>query len=167
MRYEVVQAREVADGGNVISNQIVRLTNKKAREAGVPDIRRIEYRDPASGKLYVFITNHKGWSAQTVADIYKSRWEVELFFKWIKQNLKVRSVLGHTINAVATQIFVALCIYLLIAYQKFLSQTGYGLQAVFRLMQLNAFVRKPIADLLCPRKAEPPDPQFDLTLRAA
>ena len=167
MRYEVVQAREVADSGNVISDQIVRLTNKKAREAGVHDIRRIEYRDPASGKLYVFITNHKGWSAHTVADIYKSRWEVELFFKWIKQNLKIRSVLGHTINAVATQIFVALCIYLLIAYQKFVSQTGYGLQAVFRLMQLNAFVRKPIADLLCPRKAEPPDPQFDLTLRAA
>ena len=74
MRYEVVQAREVADGGNVISDQIVRLTNKKAREAGVPDIRRIEYRDPETGKLYVFITNHKGWSAQAVADTYKSRW---------------------------------------------------------------------------------------------
>jgi putative transposase len=167
MRYEVVQTREVADGGNVISDQIVRLTSKKARDAGVPDIRRIEYCDPETGKLYVFITNHKGWSAQTVADIYKSRWEVELFFKWIKQNLKIRSVLGHTINAVATQIFVALCIYLLIAYQKFVSRTGYGLQAVFRLVQLNAFTRKSIAELLCPRKAEPPDPQFDLTLRAA
>ena len=167
MRYEVVAPREVADDGNVISDQIVRLTNKKARDAGVSDIRRIEYRDPDTGKLYVFITNHKGWSAQTVADIYKSRWEVELFFKWIKQNLKIRSVLGHTINAVATQIFVALCIYLLIAYQKFVSRTGYGLQAVFRLVQLNAFTRKPIADLLCPRKAEPPDPQLDFTLRAA
>ena len=167
MRYEVVAPREVADGGNVISDQIVRLTNKKAREAGVPDIRRIEYLDPETGKLYVFITNHQGWSAQTVADIYKSRWEVELFFKWIKQNLKIRSVLGHTINAVATQIFVALCIYLLIAYQKFVSRTGYGLQAVVRLVQLNAFTRKPIADLLCPRKAEPPDPQLGFTLRAA
>ncbi len=167
MRYEVVQTREVADDGNVISDQVVRLTNKKAREAGVPDIRRVEYRDPESGKLYVFITNHKGWCPQTVADIYKSRWEVELFFKWIKQNLKIRSVLGHTINAVATQIFVALCIYLLIAYQKFVSRTKYGLQAVFRLVQLNAFTRKPIADLLCPRKAGPPDPQFDLTLWAA
>ena len=167
MRYEVVAPREVADAGTVISDQIVRLTNKKAREAGVPDIRRIAYRDPETGKLYVFITNHKGWSAQTVADIYKSRWEVELFFKWIKQNLKIRSVLGHTINAVATQIFVALCIYLLIAYQKFVSRTGYGLQAVFRLVQLNAFTRKPIAELLCPRKAEPPDPQLDLMLRAA
>jgi putative transposase len=83
--------------------------NTKPRDAGVPDTRRIEYRDPASGKLYVVITHHKGWSAQTVADIYKSRWEVELFFKWIKRNPKIRSVLGHTINAVATQVFVALC----------------------------------------------------------
>jgi hypothetical protein len=167
MQYEIVQSNEVADGGHIISDQIVRLLNKKAREAGVPDIRRIAYRDPETGKLYVFITNHLDWPAQTVADIYKSRWEVELFFKWIKQNLKIRSVLGHTINAVATQIFVALCIYLLIAYQKFVSQTGYGLQAVFRLVQLNAFTRKRIADLLCPRKAGPPDPQLDLMLRAA
>ena len=167
MRYEVVLPREVTDGGNGISDQIVRLTNQKAREAGVPDIRRIEYRDSETDKLYVFITNHKGWSAQTVADIYKSRWEVELFFKWIKQNLKIRSVLGHTINAVATQIFVALCVYLMVAYQKFVSQTGYGLQGVFRLVQINAFTRQPIAELLCPRKAEPPDPQFDFTLRAA
>lgn len=89
-------------------------------------------------------------SSQTVADIYKSRWEVELFFKWIKQNLKIKSVLGHSFNAVASQIFVALCVYLLIAFQKFLSQTAYGLQAVFRLVQLNASVRKPINDLLCP-----------------
>ena len=167
MQYEIVQSNEVADGSHVISDLIVRLLNKKARAAGVPDIRRIAYRDPETGKLYVFITNHLDWPAQTVADIYKSRWEVELFFKWIKQNLKIRSVLGHTINAVATQIFVALCIYLLIAYQKLVSQTGYGLQAVFRLVQLNAFTRKPIADLLCPRTAGPPDPQLDLMLRAA
>jgi putative transposase len=86
----------------------------------------------------VFITAHDGWSAQTVADIYKSRWEVELFLTCIKQNLKIRSVLGHTINAVARQIFVALCSFLLIAYQKFVSETGYGLQAVFRLVQINA-----------------------------
>jgi putative transposase len=167
MRYEVVQTREVADGGNVISDQVVRLTSRKARDAGVPDIRRIEYRDPETGKFYVFITNHKCWSAQTVADIYKSRWEVELFFKWIKQNLKIRSVLGHTINAVATQIFVALCIYLLIAYQKFVSKTGYGLQTVFRLVQLNAFTRKSIAELLSPQKAERPSPQLCFMLSAA
>ena len=67
----------------------------------------------------------------------------------------------------ATQMLVALCVYLLIAYQKFISQTRYGLQAVFRLMQFSAFVRNSIADLLYPRKSEPPNPQLDLSLRAA
>ena len=165
--HEVIKTRPVAPGGAVIRDQIVRLGNKRARQAGAYDIRRVEYRDPESGKTYVFITNQREWSAQTVADIYKSRWEVELFFKWIKQNLKIRSVLGQTINAVASQIFVALCVYLLTAFQKFVSRTAYGLQAVFRLVQLNAFVRKPIRELLCPRKQEPPDPQFHLALRAA
>ena len=167
MLYDVVKTRPVAEGGRVISDQIVRLSNKRARQAGAYDIRRVEYRDQESGKTYVFITNQKTWSAQTVADIYKSRWEVELFFKWIKQNLKIKSFLGHTINAVASQVFVALCLYLLIAFQKFVSRTTYGLQAVFRLVQFNAFVRKPIVDLLCPRKQEPPDPQMTFTLRAA
>jgi hypothetical protein len=167
MQYEVVKTRPVAESGSIISDQIVRLSNKRARRAGAYDVRRVEYRDPVSGKTYVFITNQKTWSAQTVADIYQSRWEVELFFKWVKQNLKIKSVLGHTINAVASQIFVALCVYLLVAFQKFVSQTAYGLQAVLRLVQLNAFVRKPIADFLCPRKQEPPDLQIALMLRAA
>jgi len=167
MLYEVIKTQAVAEGGPIISDQIVRLSNKRARQAGAYDIRRVEYRDPETGKVYVFITNQKTWSAQTVADIYKSRWEVELFFKWIKQNLKIKSFLGHTINAVASQIFVALCVYLLTAFQKFVSGTAYGLQAVFRLVQLNAFVRKPFADLLCPRKREPPDLQMAFRLRAA
>jgi len=167
MQYEVVKTRPVAESGSIISDQIVRLSNKRARRAGAYDVRRVEYRDPVSGKTYVFITNQKTWSAQTIADIYQSRWEVELFFKWVKQNLKIKSVLGHTINAVASQIFVALCVYLLVAFQKFVSQTAYGLQAVLRLVQLNAFVRKPIADFLCPRKQEPPDLQIALMLRAA
>ena len=167
MRYELVHTRQVVREGNVISDQIIRLSNKLARQAKAHDIRRVEYRDPENDKTYVFITNQMAWSAQTVADIYKSRWEVELFFKWIKQNLKIRSFLGHTINAVASQIFVALCVYLLIAFQKFVSRTCYGLQAVFRLMQLNAFVRQPIVNLLCPRKQAPPDPQMAFSLRAA
>ena len=167
MCHEVVRELPVTPGGPVVRDQIVRLTNRQARKAGAYDIRRVEYLDEQEGKTYVFITNQKTWSAQTVADIYKSRWEVELFFKWIKQNLKIRSFLGQTLNAVATQIFVALCLYLLIAFQKFLSRSGYGLQAIFRLIQLNAFVRKPITELICPRKQAPPDPQIKLKLRAA
>ena len=167
MLYDVVKTMPTAEDGAVIRDQIVRLTNKRARQAGAYDIRRVEYRDPENGKDYVFITNQRRWSAQTVADVYKSRWEVELFFKWIKQNLKIKSFLGHTINAVASQVFVALCMYLLLAFLKFVSRTRYGIQAIFRLVQLNAFVRKPVADLLCRQNKEPPDPQLGLRLRAA
>ncbi|MEJ2310499.1 MAG: transposase [Gammaproteobacteria bacterium] len=99
--------------------------------------------------------------------MYKSRWEVELFFKWIKQNLKIKSFLGQSLNAVASQVFVALCVYLLVAFQKFVSRTAYGLKAVFRLVQFNAFVRKRISELLCPLREQPLDPQLGLRLRAA
>jgi len=97
----------------------------------------------------------------------KARWEVERFFKWIKQNLKIRSFLGHSMNAVASQIFVALCVYLLVALQKFLSRSAMGIQAVLRLVQLSLFQRRPLADLLSGRKHDPPDPQMPLRLRAA
>jgi putative transposase len=81
MLYEVVETRPVAKDSAVISDQIVRLSSKRARQAGAYDIRRVEYRDSESGKVYVFITNQRNWSAQTVADLYKSRWEVELFLQ--------------------------------------------------------------------------------------
>jgi len=71
----------------------------------LPPIRRIGYRDPETGKHYVFITNQFKWSAQTIADIYKQRWQVELFFKWIKQNLKIKAFLGVSQNAVRNQAF--------------------------------------------------------------
>ncbi|MGB5450881.1 MAG: transposase, partial [Sedimenticolaceae bacterium] len=130
-------------------------------------IRRVEYIDADTDKRYVFITNHMRWSARTVADIYKSRWEVELFFKWIKQNLKIKSVIGHTINAVATQIFVALSVYLLMAYLKFVSQSAFGIQSILRLLQMNLFLRRPLDQLLHKWKADPPPPQTAFSLRFA
>ena len=127
---------------------------------------RHRYRDPETGKLHVFLTKHRRWAAQTVADTYKSRWEVELFFNWLEQNPKIRSFLGHSMNAVASQGFVALCVYLLVAFQKFVSRSAMGIQAVLRLVQLSLFQRKPSTDLLRGRK-QPPDPQVPLRLRSA
>jgi hypothetical protein len=167
MVHEVVKTLPVPEDGPVLQDQIIRLTSRKALQAELPEIRRVEYRDPETGKVYVFLTNHRRWAAQTVADIYKSRWEVELFFKWIKQNLKIRSFLGHSMNAVASQIFVALCVYLLVAFQKFVSRSAMGIQAVLRLVQLSLFQRKPLADLLRGRKQDPPNPKVPLRLRAA
>ena len=151
----------------MISDQLICLTSARALKATLKPIRRVVYVDADTNKRYEFITNQMRWSAQTVADIYKSRWEIELFFKWIKQNLKIKSVLGHTVNAVATQVFVALCVYLLMAYLKFVSRSAYGIQAILRLLQMNLFMRRSVDQLLHKQKADPPSLQAAFSLRFA
>ena len=111
-------------------------------------MRRIGYRDPETGKRYVFLTNNFKLAAKTIADIYKARWQVELFFKWIKQNLKIKSFVGTSKNAVMTQIWIALCVYLLLAFIKFQSKLKKSMQQILRLLQLNLFEKRDLMALL-------------------
>ena len=83
--------------------------NNAVKKCPIP-LRRIVYRDIDTGKQYIFLTNHFKLAAKTIADVYKARWQVELFFKWIKQNLKIKSFVGTSKNAVMTQIWIALCV---------------------------------------------------------
>jgi len=161
--YRVVKRRPVAPGSNVTSDQTIEYTGNNAWQAGLVPVRRIGYRDPETNKHYVFITNQFKWSAQTIADIYKQRWQVELFFKWIKQNLRIKAFLGISENAVMTQILVALCLYLLLAYLKFQSRIGKSLQQMARLLQMNLFIRRPLLELLQPVQ-QPPPPYTQLRL---
>ena len=112
--------------------------------------RRIDYVDPETGNEYQFLTNSTKLKASEVAAIYKERWKIELFFKWIKQNLKVKTFLGTSENAVLTQLWIALCIYLLLAYLKFRAKLGLSLSSILRLLQLNLFDRRLLIDLLKP-----------------
>ena len=160
--YRVVKRRPVTPNSNVTSDQVIEYTGKKAQETGLPPVRRVGYRDPETGKHYVFITNQFQWSAQTIADIYKQRWQVELFFKWIKQNLKIKAFLGTSENAVMTQVLVALCLYLLLAYLKFQSRISKSLQQITRLLQMNLFTRRSLWELLQPVQLPPPP---DLQMR--
>jgi Transposase DDE domain/Domain of unknown function (DUF4372) len=163
--YRVIERRPVAHDSPVTSDQVIEYIGKKAREDGLPPLRRIGFRDPATGKHYVFITNQFKWSAQTIADIYQQRWQVELFFKWIKQNLKIKAFLGISQNAVMTQVLVALCLYLLLAYLKFQSRVSKSLQQILRLLQTNLFIRRPLLELLKPLQPQPPpQPQLRLGL---
>ena len=163
--YRVVERRPVAPDANVTSDQTIEYTGKSVQKKNLPPVRRIGYRDPETNKHYVFITNQFKWSAQTIADIYKQRWQVELFFKWIKQNLKIKAFLGISENAVMTQILVALCVYLLLAYLKFQSRIGKSLQQITRLLQMNLFIRRPLLELLQPaQQPPPPDSQLRLGL---
>ena len=97
-----------------------------------------------------FLTNNFRLAARTIAAIYKARWQVELFFKWIKQNLRVKSFVGTSRNAVMTQIWIAICVRLLLAYINFANKSTWNLTAILRLLQLNLFERRPLLDLLRP-----------------
>ncbi len=92
-------------------------------------------------------------SAKTIADIYKSRWQIELFFKWIKQNLKIKTFIGTSKNAVMTQIWIAMCVYLILSYLKFQSRLKKSLQQILRVLQLNLFEKR---DLMALLRGDPP-----------
>jgi IS4 transposase len=108
----------------ITSDQVIELTGLQLKNKAMPRLRRIGYRDADSGKHYVYLTNHFKLSARTIADVYKDRWQVELFFKAIKQNLKIHAFVGNSRNAVLTQIWIALCTYLILSYLKLLSKTA-------------------------------------------
>jgi putative transposase len=150
--YEVLERHSVNKTQGLLSDQTIRLTGAKALECPFP-LRRIAYRDPASGKRYVFLTNHFNLSAKTIPDIYKERWQIEIFFRWIKQNLKIKAFIGNSENAVLSQIFAALIVYLLLCYLKFLCNLGITLQTLMRLLQLNLFRTCPFKELFEPPSA--------------
>ena len=151
---EIVERHDTCGLTSVEGDETIRLTGLRARPHDMPLLRRVIWRDAETGKLYSFLTNVFHLDATTIAEIYKARWQIELFFKWIKQNLKIKAFLGTTRNAILTQIWVALCIALLIAYAKFLSRTHLSAQAVLRLLQLNLFLKRDLHDLV---RGLPPD----------
>jgi putative transposase len=134
-RYEVLEHRQVNKRQGLLSDQTIRL---QAQECPFP-LRRIAYRDAASGRRYVFLTNHFKLAAKTIADIYKERWQIEIFFRFIKQNLEIKAFIGNSENAVLTQIYAALIVYLLLCYLKFMCNLNITLQNCIRILQLNLF----------------------------
>ncbi len=152
-KFRVVCRRDVLQSKALTSDQTIEFTGPQTAKKCSIQLRRIGYRDPETGKRYVFLTNNFKLAAKTIADIYKARWQVELFFKWIKQNLKIKSFVGTSKNAVMTQIWIALCIYLLLAFLKFQSKLKKSMQQILRLLQLNLFEKR---DLMALLRGDPP-----------
>lgn len=153
--YTVIERRAVNKTQGLTSDQTIKLKGTKAKGCPIP-LRRIGFKDLETGKRYVFLTNNFTLSAKTIADIYKARWQIEIFFKLIKQNLKIKSFLGTSKNAVLTQVWIAMCMYLLLAYLKFCCQIDLSLQKIIRLLQLNLFERR---DLMALLKGPPLEPE--------
>ena len=152
-KFRIVCRRQVPKDKGLTCDQTIEFTGTQTAKKCPIQLRRIGYRDPETGKHYVFLTNNFKLSARTIADVYKARWQVELFFKWIKQNLKIKSFVGTSKNAVMTQIWIAMCIYLIIAYIKFQSRLKRSMQQILRLLQLNLFEKR---DLMALLRGDPP-----------
>lgn len=127
-------------GNGVTSDSNIELSGSAGGDYGRA-LRRVRYVDPETGNVYAFLTNAFHLSAKTIAEIYRQRWQIELFFRWIKQHLKVKSFLGTSKNAVLTQIYIALIAYLLVAFQAFQQRTSASSLTLLRLIQLNFFER--------------------------
>ena len=158
-KYRVVERQSVLKSKSITSDQIIEFTGVQVPKKCPIRLRRIGYRDDETGKHYIFLTNNFRLCAKTIADIYKSRWQVELFFKWVKQNLKIKSFIGTSKNAVMTQIWIAMCMYLLLAFLRFQSKMTQSMQQILRVLQLNLFEKRDLMSLLRgdPHKVKQPD----------
>jgi hypothetical protein len=148
-KYRVVERGQVNKKLGLSSDQTIMLTSIKGQLYPYR-LRRIGYRDPNTKEHYVFLTNNFKLSAKTIADIYKQRWHIEIFFRWIKQNLKIKAFIGNSRNAVMTQVFVALIAYLLLCMFKYLSKMSISLQNILRVIQLNLFRKCSFEELFKP-----------------
>ena len=122
--YRVIERLNVAPKTGVTSDQIIELSSVHAIKCGAPTLRRVGYRDPETGRFYQFLTNNFTLAASTIAAIYKDRWRVEIFFKTIKQNLKIKHSVGRSKNAILTQIWIAMITYLLVSFTRFCAKVG-------------------------------------------
>ena len=147
--YDEIRRRAERRSKNVMDDETIKLKGSQT------PFRLIHYISPDDQHEYHFITNAMHLPAQTIADIYKERWRIELFFKWVKQNLKIKTFLGTSANAVMTQVWIALCLYLILAFIRFISKTVHSMREILNWIRINLFSNEILDDYLVPKMTEP------------
>jgi len=145
--YKIIERRPTHHK-DIYSDQLIEFKGFYAHRDCPYRLRRIRSRDPQTGKIIVILTNNFSWSAKTIALIYKDRWQIELFFKAIKQLLKIKSFVGTSRNALLSQLWVALIAYLLLAYLKFKSKFPWSLYTLCSVLPTNIFSKRNLWDWL-------------------
>ncbi len=141
-------SRAVDRSTGLICDQTIVLTNYYSQKGFDRPLRRIKFNDPETGKTLVFLTNNFDLSALTIAKLYKYRWQVELFFKWIKQHLRIKAFLGTSENAVKSQIWSAICVYVLVAVVKKRLGIKKSLYEILQILSLTLFEKTQLLQLL-------------------
>jgi transposase len=145
IRWTRVISRSVDKSLGVRADQKILLASKRLKAIYPRRLRRVSFHDEIQDRKLVFITNNFDLPAATIAALYKSRWEIELFFKWIKQNLRVKTFYGTSPNAVKTQIWIAMIVYLVLALLKQRYRLEPSLSQLLHFLESNLFEPKPLA----------------------
>jgi hypothetical protein len=148
LQFNRLESRPVDCSTGVRSDQIVWLRNASSIKHYPDKLRRIHYVDADTGKSLVFLTNNFELPALIIALLYKSRWKVELFFKWIKQHLRIKHFYGTSDNAVRAQIWISICVYVLVAIVKKQLASERSLYSILQILSVNAFEQEPLYQVL-------------------
>jgi hypothetical protein len=147
LQFERLASRTVEKNSGLICDQDIQLTGVNSSERYPGRLRRIRFYDAEFDRTFIFLTNNFKLNALTVTQLYKHRWYVELFFKWIKQHLKVKSFWGHNENAVRTQIWIAISVYVLVAIAKKKLKLEHTLYQILQYVSVSPFERRPLAEI--------------------
>jgi putative transposase len=147
-KYDIVERRSTDKYKHIYSDQIIKLTGFYSQQKCPYLLRRIRCKDFESGKIITILTNQLDWSAKTIARIYKERWQIEIFFKSLKQQLKVKSFVGTSQNALLSQLWIALIAYLMLSYLKFRSKFNWSIYTIMEILPVNIFSKRNLWDWL-------------------
>ncbi len=146
-RFKVVESRQVDKTTGLRCDQTVKLLIYKSNKQYPKKLRRIKYYVQEKDLMLVFLTNNFDVDALEVAAIYKNRWQIEIFFRWVKQNLQIKTLWGHSENAVKTHLWIAICTYLIVAYLKYQLHSSFSIYEMMQILGISAFAKTPINEL--------------------
>ena len=148
LSFQKLYSRKVDKANGLRCDQIIKLKHFYSKKYYPEKLRRIKYYDIETNKYYVYLTNNFDLDAKVVADLYKRRWQIELFFKWIKQHLRIEVFWGYSFNAVKTQICIAICTFLIVAIAKKQLKVKLDLYEILQILSVSQFDKTPINTLL-------------------
>ncbi len=148
MRFKRLAWRKTDRSTGVICDHTIALTVFYSKQGYPKPLRRVRFKDPETGKKLVFVTNHLDLEPLTICQLYKMRWQVELFFKWIKQHLRIKAFFGTSENAVKSQIWIAVCTYVLVAIVRKRLKLETSMHGILQILSLTLFEKTPLDQLL-------------------
>ncbi len=166
MSYHRLHSHPVDWNTGLRSDQTIMLRGTKASHKYPDKLRRVRYRDCRETRSLIFLTNHFGLPALTVTQLYQQRWQIELFFRWLKQHLRIKVFYGRSENAVRTQLWIALCVYALVAIARKQIKSQASLFEILQILSVSVFDKTPLnqlfADLTCQNISTPLPNQLPL-----